>query len=115
MSDTWTGRAVAIAKDKHVRKQVKRLMKARRIIHGTRDVMSFQETVRAVAQLIAILEAKPEVDRTANVGGITVSRGQGTVGYDIHLWASSVYVDHMTPYREARNAWESFQWEKEQR
>lgn len=83
-----------LAKNEKFRADVERLMSAYRLIQGTRECPTFEETVNNTSLLVAILEANPDLKTTANSGGITVTRSFGE-GFEIHLWAARV-----GPYRE---------------
>lgn len=102
-TNEWSDRTAELRTDKHLRAQVKRIMKAYRLIHGTKDARSYEEVVDEVAQLVALLETSGE-QSTANVGGITVTRGP-MEGYAIHLWATDVFVMHLSPFRRAMDFW----------
>lgn len=97
--DLWSKRTQVLMNDAHVRAQVERLMPAATLIHGTKDVRTVEEYHQEVAQLIAVLETHPEIERTANSGGIVVERGP-MQGYSILLWAADVYVMHMGDVRD---------------
>lgn len=100
----WTQRTESHKNDPHVQEQVRRLMRPLEVIRGTRGVDSYEEVLNTVAQLIATLEIMPEINATANTGGITVVRGP-MEGYSIHLHAADVFVMRLSPYAEARDAW----------
>jgi hypothetical protein len=90
----WSKRAAELVNDKHLREQVARIMEPLRMIRGSMNTRTYEEIVQEIAQLVALLELKPDVQQTANVGGVSVVRGP-MQGYGIMLHAADVYVMHM--------------------
>jgi hypothetical protein len=88
------------------------LMEPLRLIRGTRDARSYEEVVRELAQLVALLELHPEIEQTANVGGIQVCRGP-MEGYSVMLHAADVYVMHLGDMTNADGEGER-RWRKAQ-
>ena len=90
----WSERAQELTQDKHLREQVERIMGPLRLIQGAKDASPFEEVVHNVAQLVATLETRPELQQTANFGGVMVVRGP-MQGYSILLHATDVFVMHL--------------------
>lgn len=86
--------------DNHVRAQTEKVMEILRSVKGINH-SSFSEVVDHVALSIAILEADPECQQTANFGGVTVARGP-MEGYSIHVHVTDVYVMHLDKYEPKR-------------
>lgn len=102
-SEGWFDRAEELMKSPHLRTQVERIMPALVAIQGHRAVASFEDVLRNVAELVAILELNPLVEETACVDGITVTRGP-MEGYGIHVWASTVFSMHLDLDKRRKNA-----------
>lgn len=78
----------------HVREQVERIMPALTLIQGTATVRSVDEYVNDILIAMAALRSEPDVNVTANCGGIRVARCQfdgDNENYEICLVASKVY------------------------
>lgn len=94
----WTALATELQKNTHVREQVERIMEPLRLMHGTREVSSFDEVLGIVCQQLAILILDDTVESCANHGGIQVVRSTKDVGgggypdnYAIMLHSAEVY------------------------
>ena len=111
-SSEWAERSAELKEDPHLRRQVKRLMKPLRLIQGERDAQSYEEVVDAAAQLVALLEVKPELQQTANVGGLMAVRGP-MQGYSLMLHATDVYVMHLGSH-SLRESGVNHEWDKAQ-
>jgi hypothetical protein len=98
MSDVFQ-RTEELRGNPHLQEQVRRIMEPLRLIQGLKDSRNFEEVLGDVAFAIAALENTPDVEQTANHGGITVMRGPRQ-GYSLHLWAVDVYHMNLAHQRE---------------
>lgn len=114
-AETFSRRYPILKEDKHVREQAERLIAPLAMIRGTRDAPSLDDVIDSLAQLIAVLETHPDLDQTANYGGISLGRGP-VEGYGVYLHATDVFVLHMGDpanpddatggkWREAQDLW----------
>lgn len=114
-AELFTRRHAALTKDKHVREQAERLIAPMTLIHGSKGAPSLDGVIDTLAQLVAMLEVRSDLDQTAVIGGISLTRGP-IEGYGVLLHATDVFVLHLGDpanpddkhggeWREANDLW----------
>jgi hypothetical protein len=103
-AEQFTRRYAILKEDKHVQEQAKRLVEPLAVIRGTKDAPSLDSVIDTLAQLIAILETRPDIDQTANYGGISLTRGP-MEGYGVLLHATDVFVMHLGDPANPDDSW----------
>lgn len=86
IADRWE----ELNKDTHIRAQAERIMPALTLVQGTKNCPTLEDVIRDIATAIVALEESPEIQQTANVGGILVARGPND-GYGVYVWVTDIY------------------------
>jgi hypothetical protein len=105
MADDFGDRYEKLTTNPHLIAQCERLMPVLTLIKGTKDCPALGRVIGDVVMGIIALEKYPDINQTANVGGVIVVRGPYE-GYSVQLWATDIYVMQMgfDEYARARDA-----------
>ena len=84
-------RSEQLTENPHLRQEAERVHETLRIVAGIRDCPSLDEVTATLALLTALLDHQPEVEQTADNGGIMLRRTPGGGSYSVFVRAASIH------------------------